>query len=394
MAFWDKAQALLQKIRPQQEEQDSRPQMMSNRADGGFSGYQPNVGKQQRRTAQPGQATAQQPTMGSFQQMMPPGVEMNGQQFRSVGGQTGNYRAQAPGGAPQGTGYQQPVQNTGYRPQPQPQQPQQQQAAPYPGQSAQRQTNWQGTGYQPPVQNTGYRPQQPQQQSQNTGYGPTSMNPPNTYFTQQGPAQGGYQPQYGFGQQPQQPPFQQQPQPQQPQQPPQPQQQQPQRNNVTYWPGSFTDSRTGEVFRMVVRVSQVTSVPSCYELIDFMQNREVLLVNAEKITDLVEAQRCLDLLFGASRAMGLRFVRVSGMMIYLIAPADVQVQMPDSFRAIGDEDLRRHWPENVNPVRYVNVSGDSLNPDDFTARNYRTASHASTRAQNSGYTDYGGFQRG
>ena len=70
------------------------------------------------------------------------------------------------------------------------------------------------------------------------------------------------------------------------------------RGNVRYFPGSFVDEN-GNAFRAVLNVVQVTSVSSCYRLIEFLQNNEILLVNAEDISDRMEARRCLDILYGA-----------------------------------------------------------------------------------------------
>ena len=40
----------------------------------------------------------------------------------------------------------------------------------------------------------------------------------------------------------------------------------------------------GNVYRMTMRVAQITGVNSCYGLIEFMQNQEAIIVNAEYIT--------------------------------------------------------------------------------------------------------------
>lgn len=337
MAFWDKAQSLLQKMTSKQD--DGGQQMLSNRADGGFSGYQPKVTKKK---SEPAAQPANDHPIHGFTNMMPGGVDPSMmQQFQQVGGQTGNLQ-QMPRQATQqmqmpqqfATGYQQPVN----MPRQTPPQPMQQ------------------TAYQP-----AFRPaQQPQQ-------------PPQSSFT-------GYQPAFR-PQQPKQAPV-------QPQQPPM--QQIRQEGNISFMPGSYVDE--GSVYKMIMRVAQITSIASCYRLIEFMQNNEAVIVNAEQITDVIEADRCMDLLFGAAYAMKQNFIRVSGKQIYLITPPQVQVQPFDSLRRMGEDDIERRWPgAEASSFRAPgrHAIGYQSRQDDFAGGFGQQA--ASYGVQPGAYTDYGGF---
>ncbi len=354
MAFWDDAKKkVLQAVKPRQQEEQP---LRSNRADGGFSGYQPKMNKRPDNV----QGTGYQPVMGGIEQMMPGGVDPAlMQQFRPVGGQTGPM----PGMQPQPGMPQQPAQ----------------------GQTMAQQGR---TGYQPPVQPR-----------------------PSAGF--QGNPQG--QPQRpGFGQQPpQQPAFQQpapqQPAPQQPQAPFQrgftaamgaaPQQnapQQPQGGNTVYFPGDYVAD--GNAYKVVLRVAQITGVPSCFRVIEFMYNNEAVIVNAEQVTDLVEADRCMDLIFGAACAMQQRLMRVSGKQIYLITPPQVYVAPFENLRRAGMEDIDRRWPGalqlNMQPVtrpaqaNHVSAFQQQPRQDDFAGGFGRRANRA---PMNSDYTDFGGF---
>ena len=205
--------------------------------------------------------------------------------------------------------------------------------------------------------NTGYN-QQPNGQPGYTGYQPQGSmggqtgyhNPPQNYAnpprgnTMSGqPVQGtpvggqtGYQqPYYGTNQPYQQPTGQmnrtQQNAPEQV------------RGNVSYFPGSFVEE-DGTSYRAVLNVVQVTSVSSCYRLIEFLQNNEILLVNAEDISDRMEARRCLDILYGACVVSKCRLTRVSRDTLYIIAPADVKLAAFDGLRRMGEQDIQLNWP--------------------------------------------------
>ena len=116
MAFWDDAKKkMLQVMKPKQQEEH---QLLSNRADGGFSGYQPKMNRPQ---AEPMPTGYQQPAPAGFENMMPTGVDASVMQhFQPVGGQTGAV-PQAGQAFPQGmpaqpqqgqfgrTGFQPPV---------------------------------------------------------------------------------------------------------------------------------------------------------------------------------------------------------------------------------------------------------------------------------------------
>lgn len=112
---------------------------------------------------------------------------------------------------------------------------------------------------------------------------------------------------------------------------------------VSYMPGSFVDEQ-GRVYRSVLNVAQVTSVSSCYRLIEYLQNNEILLVNAEDIADAMEARRCLDILYGASLVLNCTLTRVSADKMYIITPPDVKLAAFDGIRVRGENDLEQNWP--------------------------------------------------
>ena len=284
MAFWDDAKKkMMQAVKPKQQAEN---QVFSNRSDGGFSGYVPKMKKAENEQAQTGY---RQPGVPGFAGMMPEGVDPSVmQQFQPMGGQTGMMP---------------PVQGM------QPQQGMPPQGA-FPQQPA-----FGRTGYQQPVNMAQSMPPRPQAQFQ-------GQPPMGQHFQQNG-----QQPtRPGFGQ----PAFQQNAQPQQPprgftvQQPPvQPQQANvpPQNDGHTFaFPGGESYVVDGNAYKLILRVAQITGVPSCFRVIEFMYNNEAVIVNAEQITDLVEADRCMDLIFGAACAMKQRLMRVSGKQIYVITP--------------------------------------------------------------------------
>ena len=353
MALKDKVQGLLDKFKTRGDEQ--QPQLMSNRADGGFSGYQPKLPRRK-----PADAQAETMDTGFFG-MMPGGVDANTmQQFQQVGGQTGSMQMPP---VPQG----QPMQPAGMQP-----------PRPMPRQAGPQPQPVQATGFQPRPQPM---PQPHRQQGQFTAFQPRPqmMGAQQPGGVQQRPQQ------FGAPTQQTQPP--QRPQGFQPQQPVQ--QMQPHEGNISFMPGSFVE-QNGSVYRMVLRVAQITGVSSCYRLIEFMQNNEAMIVNAEQITDVMEADRCMDLLFGAAYAMQQNFVRVSGKMIYLITPPQVEVTPFDGLRRMSNDDMERRWPGAARSSYQDNSRfGAQPRQEDFSPAFGRHAARSS--AQAGAYTDYGGF---
>ena len=215
----------------------------------------------------------------------------------------------------------------------------------------------QNTGYQPRHQSAA--PQQPQQPAMNTGYVPRPHAAPQAT-------------QPGFAHQ----------QASMPQQAPQAPE-----NNVTYFPGTVRDE-AGNGYSMVLRVAQITGITSCYRLLEFMQNNEAMIVNAEQITDAMEANRCMDMLFGAAYAMNQTFERISGRMIYLIAPRHVQVIPFDTMRHMSEMDMERRWPgatRGAQEPRFTGFAGRRR--DDFAP----AAGQRAAAGQPGAYTDYGRF---
>ncbi len=358
MAFWDDAKKkVLQVMKPRQQEE----QLLSNRADGGFSGYVPKMNRPQ---TEPRPTGYQQQAPAGFENMIPMGVDASAMgQFQPVGGQTGAFQG--------GQTFQQGM----------PQQPQ----------------AFGRTGYQPPVN-------QPRPQAAFQGQQPVQNQP-------MGPAQPGQAFQHqmqqptrpGFGQ----PAFQQN-QPQQPVQPPrgfttqQPPVQPVQENQTFAFPGGDSYVVDGHAYKLVFRVAQITGVPSCFRVIEFMYNNEAVIVNAEQITDLVEADRCMDLIFGAACAMKQRLMRVSGKQIYVITPPQVYVAPFDNLRRAGMADIERRWPgalqsnmqpvepvNNVQPMQPMGYERPQARQEDFAGGFGRRA--ARNAMHTNGYTDYGGF---
>ncbi|MBQ3156672.1 MAG: cell division protein SepF [Clostridia bacterium] len=400
MAFWDDAKnKVLQAMKPRQQEEH---QVLSNRADGGFSGYVPKMNRPQQEPMPTGMHQARP---AGFENMMPTGVDPSVMQnFQPVGGQTGAFQQPGQGMQPQQgmpqqgpqaqqppfgrTGYQQPV-NPQMPPQPAPQQMPPRPQAQFQGQPGQQ--------FQP-------QPQQPTR----PGFGQPafqqneqqSRNPLRFFTARQNQA---HQPA------PQMPPVQ----PMQPAQPVQPVQnvQPAQEAPQTFaFPGeSYVVD--GNAYKLIFRVAQITGVPSCFRVIEFMYNNEAVIVNAEQITDLVEADRCMDLIFGAACAMKQRLMRVSGKQIYLITPPQVYVAPFEPLRRAGMADIERRWPgalqTNMQPQQmgnqpFVNNVQPMGNPQGQQTMGFNQARQgdfaggfgrraARSQMHTNGYTDYGGF---
>lgn len=252
----------------------------TNMPHGGSCGYRPNTAKH--RTVR---ETARQTPVTD----MPQNTDAPG--WGQPGAYTGFQQAQGTGyQQPQGTGYQQPVDAayTGYQP-------------PF-------------TGYQPPV--NAWAQQQPQQPGYDAGqnFGGAAYG-----------YQGGYQDpgMNGTGYVPPQPNA--------------------APNNIRYMPNTFVGDDQ-QAYRHSERIAVVTTVSTCYRLIEFMRNGESIIVNTEQITDEVENQRCLDLLYGAAYAMRCSFTRIASQSIYLIAPSYVLVQPYDTIDRMSEQDINHRWP--------------------------------------------------
>ena len=339
MSFWEDAKhKVLQAVRPrQQENQGYTP----NRADGSMSGYTPRVKKS---GDEMGATGFRQGNMQDYASMMPQGVDASTmKQFRPVE-QTGTVPPQQ--GMPQNpmgqTGYQRPM------------------------------------GGQPIGQGIPPRPQAQYQDQRGT-----FQNVPQRGFV---PNQPPVQPQQNW---PQQNPT--------PQQNPAPAQNKPETFAFAGGDGYVVD---GHAYRMVVRVAQITGVSSCFRLIEFMYNNEAVVVNAEQVTDLMEAERCMDLIFGAACAMKLRLMRISGKQIYLITPSQVCVIPFDNLGRAAMDDINSRWPgamqsnmqnqyNGQRPAGNVQQVNQPRQEDFAGSMGRRVARNAAM--QTNGYTDYGGF---
>ena len=344
MAFWDDAKKkMLQAMKPRQQQEHQG--FSSNRADGGFSGYVP---KAKRPDAEQSPGGARPGGVAGYANMMPDGVDPSRMQpFQPVGGQTGAMPPQQAMPQP-GMPQQPPLGRTGYQQPMGAPRPMGAQVPPRP------QAQFQGEPVQPQMQR-GFTARQP------------------------------LQPQAGF---------------QQGNVPPQP-------NPAPSEPQTFAFSGgdsymvDGNAYKMVLRVAQITGVPSCFRVIEFMYNNEAVIVNAEQVTDLVEADRCMDLIFGAACAMKQRLMRVSGKQIYVITPPQVYVAPFDSLRRAGMADIERRWPGAMQTNGQVQPTVNNIQPmgaqpmyqqprqDDFASGFGR---HVARNAMHTnGYTDYGGF---
>ncbi len=346
MAFWNDAIKKMQDMVQQRAQQQPEKANAANRDDGGFSGYTPKVTK--RRNGPNGAATVNgAPAMGGVGGMMPPGVDP-----QSLNG----YGARPMARGPKQPG---PAMN--------PQQPF--------GTAQQPPVGWQGTAQQPfnqaqpvgPTQPVGQQmpPQQPLGQAQPMG----AAQPP---FAGAQTAQQPNAPWLGGVQMPQQPPQEQ--------------------GHTFHFPGDYVTPEGG--YKLVFRVAQITGVSSCFRVIEFMHNGEAVVVNAEMITDAVEANRCMDLIFGASCAFGQRLIRVSGRQIYLITPPTVRVEPFEGILRSGMEDIDRRWP-GARQMNMPQMGGaQQPQPMGFTSQmqDFVPGGRRASRSANQGnYTDYGGF---
>lgn len=162
-----------------------------------------------------------------------------------------------------------------------------------------------------------------------------------------------------------------------------PVQQPQQQSKVTFFPGTVEDDQNNH-YAIVMRVAQVSSIASCYHLLEFMQNEEAIIVNLDQISDAMEANRCIDMLFGAAYAMKQNFERISTRSIYLIAPRRVHLLPSDSMMQLSQSDLERRWPGLSRMGASDNHRGGQA--DFAPAFGHRTASPRPGQ-----YTDFGGF---
>ncbi len=267
------------------------PEVVSNMANGGTSGYRPgkvqgrsifstqSIPVQQATQSQPrtssgmtgrfqamdGQMQQTQPQnyvpqQGGFTQTMPQQETWNGGMNGNMGGyqqpmQQTSYQQSY---APMDQGYQQPMQQTSY----------QQSYAPM------------DQGYQQPMQQTSY--QQP--------YAPMDQQP-----AQQAP------------------------------------------DNISYMPGSNFVDEDRRSYNHVERIVQLVSVAACFRIIEFMRNGESVIVNTESIANEADVQRCLDMLAGAAFTLECSLTKITQVKrAYLIAPKTVLVMQDKSFA---------HWNE-------------------------------------------------
>ena len=158
---------------------------------------------------------------------------------------------------------------------------------------------------------------------------------------------------------------------------------QPQQPDNVFYLNTVQDNQNNN-YAIVMRVAQVSSIASCYHLLEFMQNDEAVIVNLDQISDATEANRCIDMLFGAAYAMKQNFERISTRSIYLIAPRRVHLMPSDSMMQLSQTDLERRWPGLSRMGAQENHRGHQ---EDFApAFGHRTAA-----ARPGQYTDYGGF---
>ncbi len=288
MTFKELKDSFLSRVSGARGNKQDEPEVVSNMANGGTSGYRP--GKVQGRSI--------------FSTQSLPVQQATQPQPRQSTGMTGRFNAMD--GQMQQTGLQQPQQDfsgtyqqTGFQQNPyQPTMNQQ----PYYGQ--QDPAGYQQTGFQQdPYQQGGF---------QQTGY---QQNPPQQPYQQGGFQQTGYQQPYP---------------PQQPQQP----------DNISYMPGSNFVDEDRRGYTHVERIVQLVSVAACFRIIEFMRNGESVIVNTESIANEADIQRCLDMLAGAAFTLECSLTKITQVKrAYLIAPKTVLVMQDKSFA---------HWNERDN----------------------------------------------
>ena len=321
------------------------PEMESNMANGGFSGYRPSQAKGRDLFSTQNVPVQQAPDQQAAQQGgFPQGHSGFTGMFPGMGDQLGYT---SPYGQPQGYppqqeapqgyaaaygqpqdplsqytagvgGFQQPM-NSGFQPGYTGQMPPQ--AAPYPPMGGQ-------TGYQQPVGGqTAYQQPAPQQPMQGQGaYQP----------------QGGSAFQQGMGtaasgrtarmraQREQQNPA-------------------PSPNNISYMPNTFVGA-DGKAYSHVERVAQLVSVSACFRIIEFMRNGESVIVNTESIANEADIQRCLDMLAGAAFTLGCSLTKITQVKrAYLIAPLSVLVMQDVAISRWSDRDGVQQPPEDPEP---------------------------------------------
>lgn len=164
--------------------------------------------------------------------------------------------------------------------------------------------------------------------------------------------------------------------------------------------------KNGKSYRHALRVAQITTVPDCYRLIEFMRGSETVLINLDAMSEAEEMGRCLDLLYGAAYALQCTFTRVANKSLYLITPSDILVQPYDSIGEMTDREIDYRWPDPAS-VAYMQRNAApreqrfAYQDTGFaSAYNAPASGHADyarfqgravNQSQNTGYTDFGGF---
>lgn len=352
---------MLSRIKGGRTGNEEEPEYESNMANGGFSGYRPRQEKARNIFATQS-IPVQKNTMGNT---------------ASHSGMTGMF-APAPGQP----GYTGQVSMPGYGFEPnvqQPVDPVQQYTADVGG----FQPGMNGTGYQPPMNGTGYQPPMNgagyQPGMNGTGY----QSPMGSTAYQPGMNGTGYQPPMN-GAQPQQPAgFTGRMRAQQPQQP----QQSQQPDNISYMPGNFIGP-DGRGYRHVERIAQLVSVSACFRIIEFMRNRESVIVNTESIASEADVQRCLDMLAGAAFTLGCSLTKITQVKrAYLIAPETVLV-MQDTALSRWSERDNVPQPDESQPEGRYRATQSVYAPDHrMEPEPYQTASYQAAGYQNSAYQE-------
>ncbi len=104
--------------------------------------------------------------------------------------------------------------------------------------------------------------------------------------------------------------------------------QQPQQHNVITFPGMQT-APDGFVYAHEEHIVQVANRSECTKVIDIIRTNASVFLNMEAITNPNDRQRCIDLLSGASYALGCTLTRISPNGTYLISSPSVKV-VPDN----------------------------------------------------------------
>ncbi|MBR4069320.1 MAG: cell division protein SepF [Clostridia bacterium] len=105
-------------------------------------------------------------------------------------------------------------------------------------------------------------------------------------------------------------------------------------SNVVTMPGMQTGA-DGNVYAHMEYIVQLTDRGQCRKVIDYIRNNASVFLNMEAIEDPSERLRCVDVLSGASYALGCQIRRISPCGVYLISSPSVQLVLDEASKEIA-----------------------------------------------------------